>query len=67
MEKNYTARQPREQPLFTPAEAAAVTGLPVKAVHNAIDKRTTPAVAATRGGHAARLLDLQALMSLTLE
>ncbi len=59
--------QPYEHPLFTPTEAAALTGLPVKAVHNAIDKRTVPAVTATREGQAARLLDLQALMSLALE
>ena len=54
-------------PLFTPTEAAVLTGLPVKAVNNAIDKKTVPAVAGTRAGHATRLLDLRALMSLTLE
>jgi uncharacterized protein (DUF433 family) len=53
--------------LFTPTEAAALTRLPVKAVHNAIDKRTVTAVSGTRAGQAARLLDLRALISLKLE
>jgi len=53
--------------LFTPTEAAVLTGLPVKAVHNAIDKKTVAAVASTQAGHVTRLLDLRALMSLALE
>lgn len=53
--------------LFTPTEAAVLTRLSVKAVNNAIDKKTIPAVAGKRAGHATRLLDLRALMSLTLE
>ena len=60
--------------LFTPAEAAVLTGLPLKAVHNAIDKRLVAAVAdkqdkrAGQGvGQAARLLDRHGLMSLALE
>jgi uncharacterized protein (DUF433 family) len=53
--------------LFTPTEAAVLTGLPVKAVNNAIDKKTIPAAAGRRFGQATRLLDLRALMSLTLE
>jgi hypothetical protein len=53
--------------LFTPTEAAVLTGLPVKAVNNAIDKKTIRAVAGRRAGHATRLLDLRALVSLTLE
>src|SRR6202451_1282196 len=56
-----------ENPLFTPTEAAVLTRLSVKAVNNAIDKRTIPAVAGVRAGHVTRLLDLRALMSLTLE
>jgi uncharacterized protein (DUF433 family) len=56
-----------ESPLFTPTEAAALTQLSVKAVNNAIDKKTVPAAIGRRSGQATRLLDLRALMSLTLE
>lgn len=59
--------QTHENPLFTPTEAAVLTRLSVKAVNNAIDKKTIPTVAGRRAGHATRLLDLHALMSLTLE
>jgi uncharacterized protein (DUF433 family) len=59
--------QTHEDSLFTPTEAAVLTRLSVKAVNNAIDKRTIPAVAGQRAGHATRLLDLRALVSLTLE
>ena len=55
--------QPHET-LFTPTEAAVLTGLPLKAVNNAIDKKTVSAVAGEEGG---RLLDARALVSLTLE
>lgn len=55
--------QPRD-PLFTPTEAAVLTGLPLKAVNNAIDKKTVSAVAGEGGG---RLLDARALMSLYIE
>jgi uncharacterized protein (DUF433 family) len=55
--------QPHET-LFTPTEAAVLTGLPLKAVNNAIDKKTISAVAGDEGG---RLLDARALVSLTLE
>jgi uncharacterized protein (DUF433 family) len=55
--------QPHET-LFTPTEAAVLTGLPLKAVNNAIDKKTVAAVAGEEGG---RLLDARALVSLTLE
>ncbi len=48
--------------LFTPTEAAVLTGLPLKAVNNAIDKKTI-AVAA-RGS---RLVDARGLVSLALE
>jgi hypothetical protein len=41
--------------------------LPLKAVNNAIDKKTVSATVAERAGHSIRLLDLRALMSLTLE
>src|SRR5437868_14441607 len=52
------------QPLFTPTEAAVLTGLPLKAVNNAIDKKTISAVSGEQGG---RLLDARALVSLSLE
>jgi uncharacterized protein (DUF433 family) len=50
--------------LFTPTEAAVLTGLSLKAVNNAIDKNTVSAVAGEEGG---RLLDARALMSLSIE
>jgi uncharacterized protein (DUF433 family) len=50
--------------LFTPTEAAALTGLPLKAVNNAIDKKTISAVPGEEGG---RLLDARALVSLSIE
>jgi uncharacterized protein (DUF433 family) len=59
--------QTSRDPLFTPTEAAVLTRLSVKAVNNAIDKRTISTVSGRRAGHATRLLDLRALMSLTLE
>ena len=59
--------QPHPNTLFTPAEAAALTSLPVKAVNNAIDRKTIPLPRARRGGAGGRLLDVNALMSLTLE
>ena len=59
--------QTYDNPLFTPTEAAVLTRLSVKAVNNAIDKKTVPAVAGSRAGYSTRLLDLRALMSLTLE
>ena len=50
--------------LFTPTEAAVLTGLSLKAVNNAIDKKTVAAVPGEEGG---RLLDTRALMSLSIE
>ncbi len=50
--------------LFTPAEAAVLTGLSLKAVNNAIDRKTISAVPAEEGG---RLLDARALVSLSIE
>jgi uncharacterized protein (DUF433 family) len=55
--------QPHET-LFTPAEAAVLTGLPLKAVNNAIDKKAVSAIAGEEGR---RLLDARALVSLSLE
>jgi len=59
--------QTHENVLFTPTEAAVLTRLSVKAVNNAIDKRTIPTSSGRRAGHTTRLLDLRALVSLTLE
>jgi uncharacterized protein (DUF433 family) len=59
--------QTHEDSLFTPTEAAALTRLSVKAVNNAIDKKTIPTVVGRRAGRATRLLDIRGLMSLTLE
>lgn len=59
--------QAQENSLFTPTEAAVLTRLSVKAVNNAIDRATITARSGTRAGHATRLLDLRALMSLALE
>ena len=50
--------------LFTPTEAAVLTGLSLKAVNNAIDRKT---VAAVPGEESGRLLDARALMSLSIE
>src|ERR1700756_4462488 len=50
--------------LFTPTEAAVLTGLPLKAVNNAIDKKTVSAVAGEEGS---RLLDAPALVLLSME
>src|SRR6516164_10640456 len=50
--------------LFTPTEAAVLTGLPLKAVNNAIDRKTVAAVPGEGGG---RLLDARVLMSLSIE
>ena len=50
--------------LFTPTEAAVLTGLTLKAVNNAIDRKTVAAVPSEEGG---RLLDARALVSLSVE
>jgi uncharacterized protein (DUF433 family) len=63
MEKNYRNMQTHDT-LFTPTEAAVLTGLSLKAVNNAIDKKTVSAVPGEEGG---RLLDARALMSLSIE
>jgi uncharacterized protein (DUF433 family) len=60
LEKDYGDMQINEVSLFTPTEAAVLTHLSVEAVNNAIDKKTVSTVTG-------RLLDLRALMSLTLE
>jgi len=53
----------QETDLFTPAEAAVLSRLSLKAVNNAIDKKTILARRSGRG----RLLDRPALLSLALE
>lgn len=50
--------------LYTPTEAAVLTGLSLKAVNNAIDRNTVSAVPGEEGG---RLLDARALVSLSIE
>lgn len=59
--------QAHEPPLFTPTEAAVLTQLSLKAVNNAIDRKTVPTTSGRRAGEATRLLDLRGLMSLALE
>ena len=52
---------------YTPAEAAALAGVGIKAVHNAIDKRIVDTVPTTRkGGASRRVLTGEALLQLTL-
>ena len=57
------AMRNQDAELFTPAEAAVLSRLSLKAVNNAIDRKTVPARRSGRG----RLLDRPALLSLTLE
>src|ERR1700689_4355237 len=58
----------QEQALFPAAEAAVLPRLPVKAVNNAIDKKTIAAhVRRRRGEKSLRLLDEPALVYLLLE
>lgn len=59
--------QTLDNPLFTPTEAAVLTGLPLKAVNNAIDKKTVETVTGERAGRPTRLLDARALVSLAVE
>jgi len=59
--------QTHESSLFTPAEAAVLTRLSLKAVNNAIDRKIVAAIHGSREGHAIRLLGFRALLALTLE
>jgi Protein of unknown function (DUF433) len=59
--------QTADPSLFTPTEAAVLTGLSLKAINNAIDKKTVTAVSGNRAGRPARLLDARALVSLAVE
>jgi uncharacterized protein (DUF433 family) len=56
-----------EHALFTPAEAAVVTQLPLKAVNNAIDKKTIRVTTMAKGGVRSRLVAEPALVYLSLE
>ena len=62
-----TATRNPENQLFTPNEAAVLTRLPLKAVQNAIDRKTVPAISGHRSGYSTRLLDSRALVALALE
>jgi uncharacterized protein (DUF433 family) len=53
--------------LFTPAEAAGLSGLTLKAVNNAIDKKTVFARIEHRNGRSTRLLDKPAILFLCLQ
>jgi uncharacterized protein (DUF433 family) len=53
--------------LFTPAEAAVLTRLSLKAVNNAIDKNLVPTTVRPRTNDSTRLLNRHALLALTLE
>ena len=59
--------RPSDSSLFTPAEAAVLTRLSVKAVNNAIDKNMVPAVVRSGTRDSGRFLDRRALLALTLE
>jgi len=52
---------------FTPAQAAAITGLPLAAVHKAIDSRLIRPRSARSGGSVRRLLTKEQLIFLQLE
>jgi uncharacterized protein (DUF433 family) len=53
--------------LFTPAEAASLSGLALKAVNNAIDKKMVAARIEQRSGHTTRLLHKSAIIYLFLQ
>jgi uncharacterized protein (DUF433 family) len=59
--------RPSDTSLFTPAEAAVLTRLSLKAVNNAIDKNMVPAVVQSGTTEAGRFLDQRALLALALE
>jgi uncharacterized protein (DUF433 family) len=59
--------RPSESPLFTPAEAAVLTRLSLKAVNNAIDKNLVPAVVRSGTSESGRFLDQRGLLALALE
>lgn len=58
---------PFDSPLFTPAEAAVLTRLSLKAVNNAIDKNLVPKVVRSGTSEPGRFLDQRGLLALALE
>ncbi len=52
---------------YTPAQASAITGLPLAAVHKAIDSRLIRPKSARTGGSVRRLLTKEQLIYLQLE
>ena len=59
--------RPSDSSLFTPAEAAVLTRLTLKAVNNAIDKNFVSAVVRSGTTGAGRFLNQRALLALALE
>jgi uncharacterized protein (DUF433 family) len=59
--------RPSDSSLFTPAEAAVLTRLSLKAVNNAIDKNMVSAVVRSGTTGAGRFLNQRALLALALE
>lgn len=59
--------RPSDSPLFTPAEAAVLTRLSLKAVNNAIDKNLVPAVVRPGTSDSDRFVDQRGLLALVLE
>ena len=59
--------RPSDSSLFTPAEAAVLTRLTLKAVNNAIDKNIVSAVVRSDSTGAGRFLNQRALLALALE
>jgi uncharacterized protein (DUF433 family) len=62
-----TTMQRQEIELFTPSEAAGLSGLTLKTVNNAIDKKTVPARIEHKNGRPTRLLDKPAILFLCLQ
>ena len=59
--------RPSDSALFTPAEAAVLTRLSIKAVNNAIDKNMVPAVIRSGTSDSGRFVDQRGLLALVLE
>src|SRR5277367_6582296 len=59
--------RPSDSSLFTPAEAAVLTRLSLKAVNNAIDKNIVSAVVGSGSAGGGRFLNQRALLALALE
>lgn len=59
--------RPSDSSLFTPAEAAVLTRLSLKAVNNAIDKNMVSTVVRSGASDSGRFLDQRGLLALVLE